>query len=232
MSIWTRIAEAIAALAKGAPLSTVFAKLRTPPERTVAFTIAVIALGAKMAKADGRVTRDEVAAFREVFTIPREDEASAARIFNLARQDVTGFEGYARQIAGMFRDRPAVLADLLEGLFHIAAADGVLHPGEVRFLAEVAAIFEIGATELRAIRARHVPGGYDPYAVLGVDPGIGDEALGRRRRELVRELHPDRMFARGVPAEAERIATQRLAAVNTAYEAIKAERARTRTEVR
>ena len=95
MSLWTRITEALAALASGESLAQVFDRLRTPPERSVAFTIAVIGLGAKMAKADGQVTRDEVAAFREVFQIAGEDEAQAARVFNLARQDIAGYEVYA-----------------------------------------------------------------------------------------------------------------------------------------
>src|SRR6056297_1002559 len=120
MSIWTRITEALAALAKGEGLSAVFDRLRSPPERSVGFTIAVIALGAKMAKADGQVTRDEVTAFREVFQIAREDEAGAARVFNLARQDVAGFEEYAKRISEMFGDQNDTLCDLMEGLFHIA----------------------------------------------------------------------------------------------------------------
>ena len=111
MSIWKRIRDAIGALAEGEPLSAVFERLTTPPERTVAFTIAVIALGAKMAKADGRVTRDEISAFRRVFHIPKEDEASAARVYNMARTEVAGFDSYAHQMARMFRDRPKVLAD-------------------------------------------------------------------------------------------------------------------------
>ena len=88
MSLWTRISDAIGALASGEGLSAVFDRLRTPPDRSVAFTIAVIALGAKMAKADGQVTRDEVTAFREVFHIPPSEEPNAARVFNLARQDI------------------------------------------------------------------------------------------------------------------------------------------------
>src|SRR6056297_4180758 len=99
MSIWTRISEALQALAKGESLALVFDRLRSPPERSVAFTIAVIALSAKMAKADGRVTRDEVTAVREVFHIPPEDERAAARVFNMAREDVAGFEDYATRIA-------------------------------------------------------------------------------------------------------------------------------------
>ena len=107
MSIWTRIYEALAALATGEGLGTILDRLRTgpAPERSVGFTIAVIALGAKMAKADGEVTRGEVVAFRQIFEIPPEDEAHAARVFNLARQDVAGFDVYARKVAA----QPAVL---------------------------------------------------------------------------------------------------------------------------
>ena len=98
MSIWTRIIKAIEALAKGESLSDVFDQLKAPPERSIAFTIAVIALGAKMAKADGYVTPGEVKAFRQVFRIPTGEESNAARVFNLARQDVTGYELYAKRI--------------------------------------------------------------------------------------------------------------------------------------
>jgi DnaJ like chaperone protein len=222
MSIWKRIREALAALAKGEPLSAVFDRLRTPPEKTAAFAIAVIALGAKMAKADGRVTRDEVAAFRRVFHIPPEDEASAARIYDMARTEVAGFDAYARQIARMFRGRPQVLADLLEGLVHIAAADGAYHPDEAAFLAEVARIFAVPEADFRAIRARHLAGERDPWAVLGLEPGSGAETLRARYRDLVRSLHPDALIARGVPTEARRMAEIRLAAVNAAYSEIRA----------
>ena len=223
MSIWKRIRDAIGALAEGEPLSAVFERLTTPPERTVAFTIAVIALGAKLAKADGRVTRDEIAAFRRVFHIPKEEEASAARVYNMARTEVAGFDIYAQQVARMFRDRPKVLADLLEGLVFIAAADGEYHPGEADFLGVVARIFGIGEAEFRVIRARHLPGESDPWAVLGLAPGTGAEAVRQRYRKMVRELHPDLMIARGVPEEARRLAEQRLAAVTNAYGEIKQE---------
>ncbi len=134
MSLWSRISDAIAALASGEGLSAVFERLRTPPDRSVAFTIAVIALGAKMAKADGQVTRDEVTAFREVFHIPASEEANAARVFNLARTDVAGFEDYAARIGAMYAEDQAPLCDLMEGLFHIAMADGEYHPDEDQFL--------------------------------------------------------------------------------------------------
>lgn len=221
MSIWERIGNALSALRAGEPLSAVFEKLTTPPEFTVGFTIAVIGLGAKIAKADGRVTRDEVSAFRRVFTIPAEEEKQAARLFDMARTDVAGFEIYAAQVARMFKDRPDVLADLLEGLIYIAMADGVLHPGEGAYLDEVHRIFGLPEATYRQIKARHMPEITDPYEILGVSPDVDDETLRRHWRDLVRELHPDQMFSRGIPEEAISLAEDRLAAVNDAWAEIR-----------
>lgn len=226
MSIWRRIAEAIEALRAGEPLSVVFEKLRTPPERSVAFTIAVIALGAKMAKADGLVTRDEVTAFREVFVIPDQEEESAARLFNLARQDVAGFEDYARKISAMFGEGHDTLRDLMEGLFHIAIADGDYHPQEDDFLERVAGIFGLPPRTFRQLRARFVPDAHpDPWDVLGVEPGTDIDTVRQAWRRQVRESHPDQMMARGVPEEAIRMAEKRLIAINHAWEEISEGRA-------
>ena len=225
MSLWVRLRDFLRSLGEGASLDAALEKLRREPEHTVAFAIAVIALGAKMAKADGRVTHDEIAAFREVFHIPKGEEVAAARLYNMARRDVAGFDSYARQVARMFRHRPGALADLLEGLVYIAVADGVYHPQEAAFLEEVAAIFGVPEEEFRSIRARYLPGERDPYAVIGVDPGASPEEIRRHYRRRVRELHPDQMLARGVPEEARRLAEQRLAAVNAAYEEIRQARA-------
>ncbi len=226
MSVWSRISQALSALAAGEGLAAVFDRLRTPPERSVAFTIAVIALGAKMAKADGLVTRDEVSAFRQVFTIPAGEERNAARVFDLARQDVAGFEEYARRIARMFGTGHGTLVDLMEGLFHIALADGRYHPAEDDFLARVSEIFGLDARAFRSLRARHVEGADpDPFAVLGVDPGAPMGEVRTAWRRAVRDSHPDAMIARGVPEEAVKLAERRLIAVNRAWEEIVAERA-------
>ena len=223
MSIWTRISDALAALRTGESLSEVFTRLRTPPERRVAFAIAVIALGAKMAKADGQVTRDEVAAFREVFSLPTGEEKNAARIFNMARQDVAGFEEYARKIKAMYGDDLAApLCDLIEGLFHIAMADGEYHPAEDAFLARVAEIFGLPEPKFRQIRALFVPDAdRDPYEVLGVAHDASPEQIRTAWRALVRENHPDQMIARGVPEEAVKIAEKNLVAINKAWEELR-----------
>jgi DnaJ like chaperone protein len=236
MSIWTRIADALAALSQGEGLAVVFDRLRAAPtpERSVGFTIAVIALGAKMAKADGVVTRDEVRAFRAVFALPEGEEANAARVFNLARQDVAGFESYAEKVAALFRhasgrpnaDERNVLIDLLEGLFNIAVADGRFHPQEDAFLQRVAQIFGLDERCYRTLRARFVDGAErDPHDVLGIPP---DASLAEARaawKKAVRDSHPDAMIARGVPAEAVKLAERRLIAINEAWEKISARRA-------
>ncbi len=221
MTIWARISEAVSALTKGEGLSAVFDRLRTPPERSVGFAIAVIALSAKMAKADGLVTRDEVTAFREVFQIAQADEAGAAKVFNLARQDVAGFEEYATRISRMFGDDPETLSDLMEGLFHIAMADGVYHPNEDLFLKRVAEIFGMSEAEFSSIRCRFVPDAKpDPYSVLGVSPGMDMTEIRAAWRQMVRDTHPDRMVARGVPEEAIKLAEKRMVDINRAWEEI------------
>ena len=220
MSIWKRIGEALSALTAGENLSDVFAKLKTPPEKSIGFTIAVIALGAKMAKADGQVTKDEVSAFRQVFQIPQGEEANAARVFNLARNDVAGFDGYARQIARMFGPGDKVLEDVLDGLFQIALADDEYHPGENEFLEQVREIFGVGDECFNRLRARYSKDHSDPYAVLGVKPSDDAKTIRRKWRDLVQINHPDRVIARGVPEEAVKMAEKRLAEINDAYEAI------------
>jgi DnaJ like chaperone protein len=225
-SLWSRVSAAVSALARGEGLAAVFDRLRTPPERSVAFTIAVIALSAKLAKADGRVTRDEVAAFRRVFAVPPGEEANAARVFDLARQDVAGFAAYARRIAGLFAADPAMRLDVLEALFHVALADGALHPDEEDYLHAVAVTFGLGEPCWRALRERHLPGSpHDPYDVLGVARDAPLATIRAAWRRAVLESHPDRMLARGVPAEALRLAGRRLVAVNAAWDEISRSRA-------
>ena len=229
MSIWTRISAALSALPTGEGLGTLLDRLRASPapQRSVAFTIAVIALGAKIAKSDGLVTRDEVAAFRRIFAIPPGEEQNAARVFNLARQDVAGFDAYAGKIRAMFRPKDRdVLIDLMEGLFYVALADGHYHMRENDFLSEVARIFGLDERSFRQLRARLVEGtDRDPYDVLGVAHDAPLDQIRSAWRSAVKTSHPDVMLARGVPPEALQLAVLRLQAINAAWAEISARRA-------
>ena len=196
--------------------------------RRVAFSIAMIALSAKMAKADGVVTQDEVRAFQQIFVVPPEHARNVARLFDLAKQDIAGFEAYAEQLAGLCGSgRPdcAMLEDILDGLFHIAAADGVVHERELGFLRRISEIFRISEARFETIVSRHaVAGEVDPWRVLGLELGAPFDQVRAQYRRMAAENHPDRLIARGVPEEFLAIANRRLAAINAAYEAI--ERAR------
>lgn len=228
MSVWSRISDA--AQLVGDSLINVLSRLAgnppkaRAPERSLAFTIGVIALGAKMAKADGWVSGAEVEAFKQVFQVEPDELANVARVFNQAKQDVAGYDAYARQLTTLFADRPQVLEDVLDCLFHIAKADGVVHDGELEFLRSVADIFGL-AQRFRCIKARHIAAPEDdPYVVLGIEPCVSDAEVKRHFRRLVRENHPDRHIAAGMPSEMVMVATKRLAAINAAWRLIAAER--------
>jgi DnaJ like chaperone protein len=222
MSIWERISGAVQEV--GGTIGGLFGAA-TPPEKSVAFTIGMIALGAKMAKADGTVTRDEVAAFGQVFQIPEKDRASVQRVFDLAKQDIAGFESYAKQVAALFEPGSDMLENVLDGLFHIAKADDAVHEKELVFLARIAELFGFDDKTFSRIRARHVVMAEDPYVVLGVSREMSFEDIRKAHRKLVRELHPDRHVASGMPEELVLIATERLARINEAFDRIKKEEA-------
>ncbi|WP_136656290.1 DnaJ family molecular chaperone [Nitratireductor sp. XY-223] len=233
MSIFARLGQFVSIATTGA-ISGVIEAVRTvfegDPEtrRRVAFSVAMIALSAKMAKADGIVTPDEVVAFQEIFEIPDKEARNVSRLYNLAKQDVAGFESYAAKMAdlcGPDRNEGLFLEDILDGLFHIAKADGVLHEKERNFLARIAEIFRISEASFEQIIARHTyETTHDPYAVLGLSRDTPLEEIKKHYRRLVAEAHPDRLMARGVPEEFLAIANSRMAALNTAFAEIEKEK--------
>lgn len=211
-SFWRRIADRMAVFLGAQRPST-------PPERSVAFTIAVIALGAKLAKADGRVDRAEVAAFRRVFTIPRSEEKNAGRVFDLARQHSAGYDAWARRIAKMFPPADPVLENVVEGLVIVATADGAMHTAEREMLEEIADIFGISPETATLIMERHDPSATcAPSKILGIAPDATLEEARLRWRALIRENHPDLAIAAGLPKEAIRLAEARTRAINDAWQ--------------
>lgn len=192
--------------------------------RDIVFTTGLVALAAKMAKSDGVVTPAEVEAFGEVMQVEPEARSGVARLFDLAKATTSGFEAYAQQLAAAFHDEPALLEDVLDGLFHIAKADGAIHEKEERYLRAVAGIFGLDEAAFGRLAARHVRLADDPYLVLGLDRAASEADLKARHRALVSENHPDRAIARGLPPEAVAITTRRLAAINAAWDRIAAER--------
>jgi len=245
MSIWGKVIGGVAGMALGGPLGAligVYAGHRmdkaregeaayagpggaNQQTRQVAFTMAVIVLSAKMAKADGVVTREEVEAFKTIFHIPPEEMSSVGKLFDEARKDSQGFEPYAQQVGQMFAHEPAVLEELLGGLFHIARADGVVHPAELDFLAKVSVIFGFSERDFERLRASFdTPEKSSPYEILGVTGDATDDEIKKTYRKLIVENHPDKLMAQGLPQEFIDLANEKMAAINSAYDAIKKQR--------
>jgi DnaJ like chaperone protein len=233
MTVWQKISGLATAVGEaggsllgelGAVLGLDTSRRRADPLASLTFTIAVIALCAKMAKADGMVASAEIEAFREVFNFSPQEARNVERVYALAKQDVAGYEVYADQIARLLKDDRKLLQHVLEGLMHVAAADGLLHPAEDTFLHDVARRFGFAESEYRYFRARFVTDQTSPFDVLRLAPDASNEQIKAQYRKLLIDNHPDKLMGRGVPAEFIDIATRKVAAINAAYAQIARER--------
>ena len=235
MSIWGKVGGAAAGFfLGGGPIGAalgalaghaVFDREPTASEKQIIFTIGVTALAAKMAKADGQATDAEFDAFKSIVKMEPGDEPEVRRVYEMAHGTVLGFEGYAAQLGRVFRDRPGLLEDLIDALFFVAAADGIVHDSEVEYLREVARRFGLSDAAFNNLCASYGgPCEPDPYALLNIDATATDAELRKAYLKAVQENHPDRMMARGAPEEFLAVATEKLARVNAAYEAIRRER--------
>jgi len=234
MSIWATIIGGAAGMAIGGPIGALLggaaghmiskkvAEVQDRlPQETITFTVGVIALAAKMAKADGRVTRDEVNVFKQAFRVSEADAKKVGYFFDLAKQEATGYEPYAVQLQSLFHNQPEMLEEILDILFYIAKADQVIHPNEEIFLENVARIFRFSENDFRRIREGHLgPDKNDPYHVLGVDRSASEAEIRKKYLQLIKEHHPDRLMAQGMPEEFIEVANEKLAAINAAYDQI------------
>ncbi len=246
MSIWGKVIGGVAGFALGGPIGALMGatfghavdrsnihmrrgRTRGPAaveSKQTAFTIAVIVLNAKMAKADGYVTRDEVDTFKRIYDIPAGEIDDVGQLWNEARADASGFEPYARQIGEMFAHDAAVLESLLGGLFTVALADGVLHPAEAEFLHKVANEFGFDKARFERIRASYADGdASEAYKILGLKSDASDAVVKKTYRDLIKENHPDRLIAKGMPQEFIDIANEKMATINNAFDQIEKERA-------
>ena len=230
MSIWATLAGtalglviggplgALAGAAAGGAVDAMRARATNPERRRVAFSIAAIALAAKMASADGNASAAEFATFQRLFHVDPSEAGNARRFYDLAKGSMAGFQAYAIQAADLLGQGSATLEDLLDALWMIAAVDGI-HEAELAFLGEVATILGFDEAAQARIRRRQLaPAADDPWAVLGVEPGADAAALRGAYHALVKRYHPDRALAEGVPSEFIRVSELRMADINAAYD--------------
>lgn len=195
-----------------------------------AFLMGIVILGAKMAKADGRVSREEIAMFKKVFRIPDSEILEVGRIFDQAKQTTSGYEPYASRLAHMFRYKPAVLEEILTGLFLVAAADNVgLSLPKVNFLRRIATLFGFSEEDFMRIAARsgvslpgqgRADGSNNPFNILGIPETATATEIKKTYRALIRKHHPDKLISQGLPQELISQANEKMKRINAAYAAI------------
>lgn len=195
------------------------------PGEDPAFSTAVTALGAKLSKADGHSQAIEYAAFSDIFQSENGSERNVQRLYELSRQTTLGFEGYARRLAKRYRKCPQLLEDVLDGLFHIAAADGAVTSEELDYLEQVGGLFGLSPLTVRRLKATHLGhAADDPYLVLGLPHDVDDEVVRSTWKRLLSDAHPDRAAARGLPPEFIEVAEAKSAAINAAFDSVMRER--------
>ena len=196
--------------------------------RDTVFSIAVVVLAAKLAKADGPVKRAEIDAFKRMFRFAPENAKDIAKLWDGARESAEGFEAFADKLGEAFSDNRTVLEEVLASLFAVARADGPLNQAEERFLAEVRRRFALNERAWESARTgatgRIEPAGPDPYEVLGVARSATNDEIRAAWRQLMRENHPDTLASRGVPPHFVEQATRRVSEFNAAWNRIKKER--------
>jgi DnaJ like chaperone protein len=222
MSFWSNIAAMAARRVDDAACADCPAG---PPGEDPAFSTAVTALGAKLAKADGRSDALEFDAFSRVFQPEGSSERNVQRLYELASQTTRGFESYAKRLAKRYRHCPELLEDVLDGLFHIAGSDGAVTGDELDYLEQVSGHFGLSPLTFRRLKATHLGmGAHDPYFVLGVAPDAPDDEVRKSWKTLLAETHPDRAAGRGLPPDFILVAQTKAAAINAAYDTVMRER--------
>ena len=239
MSIWGKIIGGTTGFALGGPLGAIIGimiggsfdrsarKLSSSnqisqQQKQNVFALCIIVLSAKIAKADGQVTKEEIYTFKEKFNIQAEEMSEVSKIFNEAKKSSFGFKNIADQVGNLFSDNKVLLEQLLNNLFYIAEADGLTSINELKVLKSISQSFHFNETDFQRIfHSRLNNKESDPYKILGVTREDSDNNIRKKWIELSKEHHPDYLIAKGMPKEFIKEANKELSSINLAYDKIK-----------
>ena len=239
MSIWGKIIGGTTGFALGGPLGAIIGMMIggsfdrsakkfsssnqiSQQQKKNVFALCIIVLSAKIAKADGQVTKEEIYSFKEKFNIQAEEMSEVSKIFNEAKKSSFGFKNIADQVGNLFSDNKVLLEQLLNNLFYIAEADGLTSINEVEVLRSISQSFHFNETDFQRIfHSRLNNKESDPYKILGVTREDSDNNIRKKWIELSKEHHPDYLIAKGMPKEFIKEANKELSSINLAYDKIK-----------
>ena len=242
MSIWGKIIGGTAGFALGGPIGAILGMMvggsldRTSKrfsssnkiphnQKQNIFALSVIILSAKIAKADGQVTKDEIYAFKEKFRISDDEMPEVGKIFNEAKKSTEGYKEIANQVGLLFVDNKILLEELLNNLFYIAESDGDTSINEIKILKSISHSFGLSENNFQRIfHSRLNNKNSDPYKVLGVTRDDDISFIRKKWIILCKEHHPDNLVAKGLPQDFIDQANDELSSINLAYDKIKEQR--------
>ena len=196
-----------------------FQRSFAPPQQI--FAIALIILTAKLAKADGRVSKEELIAIKYKLKVPEREIDQVGKIFNKASEDSLGYEPYAQQIAQIYKNNPAVLDEVINILFYIAEADSKVSDSEIVMIRNIAKIFGLSDSQFKGIKeSRKGSDKLNPYIVLGCSPKDEFATIRKKYLQLSKEHHPDVLVSKGVPQEVIEESKKKMRAINSAFDQI------------
>ena len=236
MSVWGKFIVSAAGFALGGPIGALIgvvaghaidkikAKHKLPEEhalKQIGFTVGVIVLSAKMAKADGKVTKEEIIAFKDKISVPEKEIKNVARLWDQSKKTTDGFEVYAQQICQLLGKNSSVLEELLNLLIIIAKADGKITEPEIFYLKQISVIFGFSIEKFERIYSSSLGKTSDPYQILGVTRDTPILEIKNKWKILATNHHPDKLIAQGLPIDFIEKTTHRLQEINNAWDIIK-----------
>ena len=236
MSIWGSLIGGMVGLSLGGPFGMLLgsiiggkisrAKSGTRNFGTFAqpqqiFALSLIVLSAKLSKADGQVSKEELIAVRDKLKIPENEIEQVGKIFNKAKEESSGYEPYAQQIAQIYRGNLNVLEEVINILFYIAESDGNISQSELNMIQHISQIFGLNQLQFNSIReSRKDSNKLNPYIVLESKPEEDLQNIRKKYLKLSKEHHPDILISKGVPNEVIEESKKKMRAINSAWDQI------------
>tara|TARA_B100000579_G_scaffold273060_1_gene225558 strand:+ start:1094 stop:1819 length:726 start_codon:yes stop_codon:yes gene_type:complete len=232
MSIWGSLIGGMIGLSLGGPFGMLLGSLiggkisRTRSRTRIGsfaqpqqiFALSLIVLSAKLSKADGQVSREELVAVKDKLKIPENEIDQVGKIFNKAKEESEGYEPYARQIAQIYKGNLNVLEEVINILFYIAEADGNISEEESGMIEHIGQIFGLDKSQINSIKeSRKSSDKLNPYIVLESNPNDDLQIIRKKYLKLSKEHHPDLLLNKGVPKEVIEESKKKMRAINSAW---------------
>ncbi len=232
MSIWGSLIGGMIGLSLGGPFGMLLGSLiggkisRTRSRARIGsfaqpqqiFALSLIVLSAKLSKADGQVSREELVAVKDKLKIPENEIDQVGKIFNKAKEESEGYEPYAQQIAQIYKGNLNVLEEVINILFYIAEADGNISEEESGMIEHIGQIFGLDKSQINSIKeSRKSSDKLNPYIVLESNPNDDLQIIRKKYLKLSKEHHPDLLLNKGVPKEVIEESKKKMRAINSAW---------------